>query len=400
LGQIRANKTRSFLTALGIIIGVASVTAVIAGLTGMKTDVLADFNTIGAGRMFAWADRPDTGPMSHADWPSLMFRPEQMEGLLQNCPSIECFTMITGYPYGGTIRHGDRSTSEASLSGVQPGAHKVANRSVILGRELSLIDDKERRQVCVITPDLRDKLGLDRDCIGESIQIGDRLFTVVGIVEPPAEMRVFGGASGPKLEAAVPFGTAYLPGSWIHMEALAKSPKVAQEAKAELAFFLRNTRNVKPGEPNTFGIETLEQYIEQFNSIAAAVTAVAGGIVAISLLVGGVGIMNTMLVSVSERTREIGLRKAVGARPSAIMLQFLVEAVTLCLVGGAVGLGCGRLLTMALASIPDAPLKNAFIPGWAVALSFGFSAAVGLVFGMFPAIRAARFNPIDALRHE
>jgi putative ABC transport system permease protein len=129
-------------------------------------------------------------------------------------------------------------------------------------------------------------------------------------------------------------------------------------------------------------------------------TMVAAGIVGISLLVGGVGIMNIMLVSVSERTREIGLRKAVGARPSAILFQFLIEATMLCLMGGLVGLLVGQGLTTAMASIPQAKLDKAYIPGWAVALSFGFSAAVGLIFGMFPAIKAARLDPIDALRHE
>jgi putative ABC transport system permease protein len=122
--------------------------------------------------------------------------------------------------------------------------------------------------------------------------------------------------------------------------------------------------------------------------------------VGISLLVGGVGIMNIMLVSVSERTREIGLRKAVGARPSAVLLQFLVEAVVLCCVGGAMGLAAGQGMTTIMKNIPQANLQQAHIPLWAVGLAFGFSAGVGLVFGMFPAIKAARLNPIDALRHE
>jgi putative ABC transport system permease protein len=157
---------------------------------------------------------------------------------------------------------------------------------------------------------------------------------------------------------------------------------------------------LKVDEENTFRIESVEQFVQQFNSVATAITMVAGGIVGISLLVGGVGIMNIMLVSVSERTREIGLRKAVGARPSAILLQFLIEAVMLCLMGGLTGLLAGQGLTTAMASIPEAKLEQAYIPAWAVALSFGFSAAVGLIFGMFPAIKAARLDPIEALRHE
>jgi putative ABC transport system permease protein len=127
---------------------------------------------------------------------------------------------------------------------------------------------------------------------------------------------------------------------------------------------------------------------------------IATCVVGISLLVGGIGIMNIMLVSVSERTREIGLRKAVGARPSAILLQFLVEATMLCLLGGLVGLIIGQALVSAVAHIPAAQMSKAYIPGWAIALAFGFAASVGILFGMFPAIKAARLDPIEALRHE
>ena len=139
--------------------------------------------------------------------------------------------------------------------------------------------------------------------------------------------------------------------------------------------------------------------IEKFNNISLIVTLVAGGIVGISLLVGGVGIMNIMLVSISERTKEIGLRKAVGAKKSAILTQFLVEAIILCFVGGLVGVGVGKLLTFAIASMSPL-LSKTYIPAWAIALSFGFAGTVGIVFGMFPAIKAARLDPIESLRHE
>ena len=136
------------------------------------------------------------------------------------------------------------------------------------------------------------------------------------------------------------------------------------------------------------------------SEMLATITFIATGIVGISLLVGGVGIMNIMLVSVSERTREIGLRKAVGARPGAILLQFLIEAVMICVMGGLIGLLIGQGFTVLMRHIPEAQLEHASIPGWAIALSVGFSALTGVVFGMFPAIKAARLDPIDALRHE
>jgi putative ABC transport system permease protein len=182
--------------------------------------------------------------------------------------------------------------------------------------------------------------------------------------------------------------------------ALAKSPEEAQDASAEITRVLRKVRGLASGDSDTFRVQAIDQFIDQFKSIASGITAVAGGIVGISLLVGGIGIMNIMLVSVSERTREIGLRKAVGATPSAILLQFLLEAVTLCLVGGLVGVLIGQTFALAVSSIPGAKMENASVPAWAVALAFVFSAGVGVVFGMFPAIKASRLDPIEALRHE
>jgi len=178
-----------------------------------------------------------------------------------------------------------------------------------------------------------------------------------------------------------------------------------EDAQAEIRFFLRRTRNIKPTEPDTFGVSSVKRYMEMFNTIALILTLVAVGVVSISLLVGGVGIMNIMLVSVSERTREIGLRKAVGAKKTAILTQFLIESVVLCFVGGLIGIGLGQLLTMALVKIPkflnegfNVPMI--YIPLWAIILSFSFTACIGIFFGMFPAIKAARLDPIEALRHE
>jgi len=187
---------------------------------------------------------------------------------------------------------------------------------------------------------------------------------------------------------------------WVGILAESKSPEVSDDARAEISFFLRRTRNIKPGEPDTFRVDSVKNFLDIFNEIARVVMMVAGGIVGISLLVGGVGIMNIMLVSVSERTREIGLRKAVGAKKSAILTQFLIEAVVLCFVGGLFGIGFGQLLTTGIANIPKVELDMAYIPLWAIGLAFGFSGSVGIFFGMFPAIKAARLDPIEALRHE
>jgi putative ABC transport system permease protein len=257
----------------------------------------------------------------------------------------------------------------------------------------------QARQVCLIEPKLQHKLRLDKDCIGQIIRVGHHSFVIIGVIEPRPSLNI-GEDSQERFEIFIPFRTIFKldePGIWAF--AASKSADVTEEAEAEISFFLRRTRRIRPGEPDNFRVESLQSALETFDKIAMAVTLAAGGVVGISLLVGGVGIMNIMLVSVSERTREIGLRKAVGARRSAILTQFLIEAVVLCFVGGLVGVGIGQCLTMIIASI-NPLLERTYIPLWSIGLSFGFAGTVGVVFGMFPAIKAARLDPIEALRHE
>ncbi|MHC4431520.1 MAG: ABC transporter permease [Planctomycetota bacterium] len=400
LGQIWANKTTSILTTIGIVIGVASVTAVIAALTGLKAKILTQVETLGSNTIFISPRRPDTGPMQHANFWSIRFLPEHFDGLLDHCPSVKRFGRQT-WIGGKTVSHRERSVENVTVRGIEPDCHKIESRPVTDGRPLSVIDEIQTRQVCLIDPKLRNELHLDRDCIGQTILIGHNTFYIVGVVEPRPES-VFGGGDQDRSEVFVPFKTSFKLQRYLYIGVLAesKSAEVSDDAQAELRFFLRRTRNIKPGEPDTFEVMSLQNILDIFNKIAIIVTMVAGGIVGISLLVGGVGIMNIMLVSVSERTREIGLRKAVGAKKTAIMTQFLIEAVVLCFFGGLVGVGFGQILTMGIANIPKVEMDMAYIPLWAIGLSFGFSGTVGIFFGMFPAIKAARLDPIEALRHE
>jgi putative ABC transport system permease protein len=400
LGQIWANKTRSILTTLGIVIGVASVTAVIAALSGLKAKILTQVETLGSNTIFIQPKRPDSGPLQHAPWWSIRFLPEQFDGMLEHCPSVQRFgrqTWVGQY----TVSHRERSVENVMVRGIEPDSQKIESRPVTIGRPLSVIDEMQVRQVCLIDPKLRNDLRLDRDCVGQPILIGYNTFYIVGVTEPRPES-LFGGGDQERSEIFIPFKTSFKLRQYLYIGVLAesKSAEVSEDARAEISFFLRRTRNIKPGEPDTFEVQSLKNILDIFNKIAVIVTMVAGGIVGISLLVGGVGIMNIMLVSVSERTREIGLRKAVGAKKTAILTQFLIESVVLCFVGGLVGVGFGQLLTMAIANIPKVQLDMAFIPWWAVAISFGFAGTVGIFFGMFPAIKAARLDPIEALRHE
>lgn len=398
LGQIWANKTRSVLTTIGIVIGVASVTAVIAALTGLRTSVLTDFENLGTNKMFVVPDyRGPSKRNPRGYFAGLHAR--DFEGMLEHCPDVKTFTRQTESTL--TASNGTRSEDNVPVVAIEPTWHEVENRNVAIGRPFSLIDDQHARAVCLINARLRERLGLPADPSGSAILLGSRRFRVIGVLDNRTESSMFNlGGSG--MEAFIPFNTALRSKEheWIAVVAVCRSPEVAEEARAEIAFFLRHKRKLAIGEPDDFRIEVVEQFLQEFSQVSATITLVATCVVGISLLVGGVGIMNIMLVSVSERTREIGLRKAVGARPSAILLQFLVEAIMLCFMGGLLGLLCGQAILTGLKHIPNAHLDKAYIPAWAVGLAFGFAAAVGLIFGMFPAIKAARLDPIEALRHE
>ncbi|MCC6683304.1 MAG: ABC transporter permease [Phycisphaeraceae bacterium] len=398
LGQIWMNKTRSVLTTTGIVIGVAAVTAVIAALTGLRSNILGEFEALGTNKLYIIPYRPDTGRFQHASGRTLRFTPDQFDGLVEHCPSVAGFTLLADA--ADKVIRGDRSIDGARITGIQPAWHEIENRTVTLGRPFSLLDEQRAAYVCLINPETRDQLRLDRDCNGQSIYIGNRRFLIVGVVEPAVQSALFLN-QGEGAEVFVPFRTHWnVWQSRLIAIAASQSPDVSDDARAEVRFFLRQTRELKPDDPDTFRIEVIEQYLRQFDRVAATITMVAGAIVGVSLLVGGVGIMNIMLVSVSERTREIGLRKAVGARPAAILFQFLIEAVTLCSLGGLLGIAGGWALTLLMAVLPGAQLDKAYIPLWAIAVAFGFSALVGVFFGMFPAFKAAGLDPIEALRHE
>ena len=399
LNQIWVNKTRSLLTTLGIIIGVASVSAVIAAMSGMNSKIMENFETFGTKKIFLWPERPSTVPKKNVDWWQLRFKEYEFDNMLEYCPSVEFKSFISD---GRNLpaRHAERTVESVRLSGVEASWFAIENRAIIMGGPFSHLDETQGRKVCIISTKLRDKLNLDRECCGQTVVFGHHTFIVIGLLDDKPDM-MFNDGNRDSLEAYVPFTTMRkISGNpWFRVMASCKSTEVAEEAKAEIQFFLRRTRHIPPDQPDTFNVFLMESEVKKVRQVMGMISLVAFGIVSISLLVGGIGIMNIMLVSVSERTREIGLRKAVGARPSAILTQFLVEAVVLCLIGGLVGIAVGHGLAMAISK--SAPLmEGAHIPGWAILLSFGFSALVGIVFGMFPAIKAARLNPIDALRHE
>lgn len=398
--QMLSNKIRSLLTMLGIIIGVFAIAAVIAAAGGLRGYVLDEFEKFGATKMFLWGERPDE-IRDRVHWRDIRITEEETELLREHADTIGLVS-ITG-DETVTLRYEDVVKQGVRVSGIEPDWHEIEQRFVTAGRTFSMSDDEAALQVCLVNDLAIDELRLANGGVGEYVLLNDRRFLVVGVVETKELSPMFGGDDA-RTEVYVPFSSIYRLDDFVWTRAVLQmtSPEVADEAEAQVRALLRKHRQL-PGEwPDTFGVFQMTEAVDQFNAMAKMLGLVAAILVSISLAVGGVGIMNIMLVSVSERTREIGLRKALGANPLVILMQFLVEAVILCVIGGLLGLILAQAAVLgAQAAAPDnAVIGGLVIPWWAIVLSFGFCGFVGVVFGMFPAVKAARLDPIEALRHE
>jgi putative ABC transport system permease protein len=400
LQQIWANKIRAMLTTLGIVIGVSAVIILAAAGQGFKTFVLDQFSAFGASKVWIFPRMPPE-QRDRFSFRQIRLNTEQVDSILAYCPSLEAITPVM--QINATVQAGDRVQQFVNIQGVRPSWHAIEERSVIRGRALMQVDEDERRQVCLVNDKAIEELGLDADPSGTTILAAERRFLIVGVVETKQVSPMFGGNEA-QTEIFIPFntGVSIRPEPRLYAVGKTKAPELFEDAKAEVTAHLRRVRQLGPEDPNTFGVQAIEQAISQFKKVAAGITVFIAGVVSISLLVGGIGIMNIMLVSVSERTREIGLRKAIGARPEVVLLQFLVEAITLCLMGCVIGLliGGGIVLLMRSAGGETSPVAKAEAPMWSVILSVAFSAGTGVIFGMFPAIKASRLDPIVALRHE
>jgi len=397
--QMLANKFRSMLTMLGIIIGVWAITTVIAAVSGLNGFVMKEFETFGATKMFIWGERPDS-LRRKVKWDDVKLTQAEGDLLRENATTLSRVSMVADYPV--TVRYGDKVKVGVRVTGIEKDWHEIEQRFVLEGRAFTAQDNAEQLQVCMTTREGVKEFALDNNGVGEYLLLNNRRFLVIGIIETK-EMKMFGRGDS-QAEIFVPFQTMYKLQDWLWTMAVVqmKSADLAEEADAEVKTLLRKQRQLPPEWEDTFGTWQMTSAVNQMKSLGTGLTMAAGVLVSISLLVGGVGIMNIMLVSVSERTREIGLRKALGANPTIILMQFLIEAMVLCIIGGMLGLILGQVTTLGLqkAPIPGMNMKSAEIPMWAIILALSFSAGVGLVFGMGPAMKAARLDPIDALRHD
>lgn len=398
LGQVWANKIRAVLTALGIIIGVVGVTGVGTMLNAMESFVLDQFEGIGAKKMWVWGEVPES-KRSVMSWTDAKLTTYEANLILEHATQIEALT--PGCRTSWEVSNGKKVLQGVRVTGIWPSWHEIEDRQVLFGRPFSRIDDAENRQVCLINEHGIEELNLDTDPVGDYILVDGRRFLIIGIIETKEVSPMMGGGEA-RAEIYIPFSTHKImnPYTWTDFTLQMVDSEKAEDAKAEIRFILRNHRGLEPDDEDTFDMFVIQSAIEDFNNVARVIAMVLVGVVFISLIVGGVGIMNIMLVSVSERTREIGLRKAMGAKPPVVLMQFLVEAVVLCLSGGLIGLLIVQALVTIVPLIPDFPFESLSIPTWAILLSVTFSAAVGIIFGMFPAIKASMLNPINALRHE
>ena len=396
--SVLAHGFRSFLTIVGIAVGVASVVAVVALVQGLQQSVAAQFEGLGGNSLsvasFTAVEDGLQGKFAR-------LTPEDMYRIASRINGIASITPLLYSPMQpmSELRYGS-NVAFTPVRGTTHSYQDVYQAHTAVGRFLSVADDRRRRRVCVLGDRTREALGLADDPVGEYVGLAGEWLKVIGVMERQGE---FLGMSQDDY-ALVPYRTMQsLMGHDVPTDLaiqLTLAPGVDRDyVRERIGQVLRRAHGLRPGQADDFKLQTPDQITDAFAEIGSVVTAVVGGIVGISLLVGGIGIMNIMLVSVTERTREIGIQKALGATRVDILMHFLTEAVVLALLGGLLGLLLGYGLGTAIAAVvPGVP--SIVVPLWAVGLAIGFSSAVGVVFGILPASRAAELRPIDALRYE
>ncbi|MGB7922370.1 MAG: ABC transporter permease [Pyrinomonadaceae bacterium] len=404
--SVRAHKFRSFLTVLGIVIGVMTAITIASILTGLRHSIVAIIEEYGTNNIYAF--HLSTGPrvgedraersrkvLTVADADAIAAQASAVEAVAHVAPNVG----YSGGPFDDNITYQGHNYRWGNTQGVSPNYADITNIMIREGRFITDADDQQRRNVMVIGINAADALfPQQNNIVGTEVKMGGHTFEIVGVLEK--RKAGFFGENEEDNAVFIPYRTAakIAPAKGYMLLVIRARSGMIREALDQSEEVLRRRRNVKFNEKNNFDIKTADKFIEQFDSITAMVGLIAISISSLGLLVGGIGVMNIMLVSVTERTQEIGIRKAIGARRRDIVNQFLFEAMTLTFLGGVLGValsvGISQLIILLVPSLP------ASIPLWAVVTGLLVSVGVGLVFGVWPARKASRLDPIECLRYE
>ena len=395
---LKANKLRSALTTLGIIIGVAAVIIVVSLVEAMKTSVLKQVEKAGSQTLFVRPVFPgELPPEERAKLKDRDLTLEHMRALAKDVPQLTQVTPTFFTSYEAKL--GGRSTNTRVIM-TDDSYIELNAINLEKGRNFVPSDLRLASKVAILGPSLVDKLGIQGNAIGRTLVVNNNLsLEVIGILEAQ------GGSLGNDSDDVimVPLSTGFSQLTEVQRRQLffqaRVDPRISADDGADLVEdALRRIKGIRGKQPNNFKVFSPKQITGIVSGITGTITAVAGGMVSIALLVGGIGIMNIMLVSVTERTREIGVRKAVGAKRRDVLLQFLIEAAFLCVLGGAMGVGLGFVLGAVLGQALMGSMGS--VPLWAVISAFAVPAAIGLIFGLYPAAKASKLDPIEALRYE
>jgi putative ABC transport system permease protein len=396
VAALRSDKVRAFLTILGIGIGVATVTGMGAIMRGVEAGISEDLAAVG----------PNNFQVARFDQTQIRFSGRNpLEGkpkitlaegdALSALASVKSVTPVASG--GADLRWRDRDIAGVQVNGMGEEWTGYTRGDFRQGRNFMRIERERTAKVAVISSDLAEQVFAERRAVGQRIRLSGAEFEVIGVYQPKPNL--LGG--GKEIWVRVPTTTAmkYLPirDDWTELWVVPSAGYSQQEAMDEVTMAMRSLRRLKPADENNFAVVRQEAFAELMGKITGAVSLVMMVLSSIGLMVGGVGVVGIMLISVTERTREIGVRKALGARRGEILWQFLVEAVTVTVIGGMFGLAFGAGGALLLSAFTPIP---AVVPFSSVVMALGMAAVTGILFGLYPANKAARLDPVDALRYE